>query len=93
MRGRGSVQCYGSGCVARPSCLCDYFCKKVYYLWLPPHRPWPRAQSVFQAHLHLTRWLRGLCASFQHWLSGPAEQRPMTQQPAQRTRFWGVGVG
>ena len=27
VRSRGAVQCYGSGCAARPFCLCDYFCK------------------------------------------------------------------
>ena len=27
VRSRGAVQCYGLGCVARPFCLCDYFCK------------------------------------------------------------------
>lgn len=60
----GRLQCYRSGCVAiGPVCLCPPFLSKLYSLSLPPLAP-NSAQPVFQACLHLTSWLWGLCPSF-----------------------------
>lgn len=59
----GRLQCYRSGCVAiGPVCVL-LFCQSC--ILCRCHSPAPNsAQPVFQACLHLTSWLWGLCPSF-----------------------------
>lgn len=66
--GLGAVQCYLLDCATQPY-LCNYFFKKLYYLWLPPPAP-----ALGPVCLHLTWLLQGLCPLFQPCLSGPASK-------------------
>lgn len=70
--GRGAVQCYLLDCTTQPY-LCNYFFKNCITCGCHP-LPQPWVQSVFQACLHLTWLLQGLCPLFQPCLSGPASK-------------------
>lgn len=75
-----------------PVCLCNYFCKNRILCGCHSHAPHlgplclPCLPAPHSAALGFPHLIPALAVR-------PSQQRPMTQQPAQSTRFWGVGVG
>lgn len=87
MRAPGAVQCYCWTAPLSPVYLCNYFFKKLYYLWLPP--PAPALGPVCLPGLpapHLAAPGSLVLCSNPGCQAQPA--KAMTQQPAQSTCLW-----